>query len=192
VNLSANVRLELRFRAARALPEGPIKYAIGQCAHGKVLVACSVAGICAILLDEDAEALRGQLRAAFPSEHVEEAFTDLEASLAAVAAFIDGTGCESVLRLDITGSAFQQRVWNALCSIPAGQVRTYAEVARNIGAARRERCGRLPPRAPRTSWRSQSRATAWCAATDSPQGTAGGCSASWRSWRRSIRDARRR
>jgi AraC family transcriptional regulator of adaptative response/methylated-DNA-[protein]-cysteine methyltransferase len=136
VHLSTNVRLELRFRAAHALPEGPINYAIGRCAHGKVLVASSIAGICAILLDEDAEALRGQLRSAFPSQHIEEAFTDLAASLAAVTAFIEGTDCDSVVRLDITGTEFQQRVWKALCSIPAGQVRTYAEVAHSIGAAR--------------------------------------------------------
>jgi O-6-methylguanine DNA methyltransferase len=104
-----------------------------------VLVASSVAGICAILLDEDAEALRRQLRAAFPSQQVQEACTDLEASVAAVAALIDGTACDSVVRLDITGTQFQQRVWKALCSIPAGQVRTYAEVAHNIGAARAAR-----------------------------------------------------
>jgi hypothetical protein len=95
VNLSANVRLELRFRAARAL-QGLIKFAIGRCAHGKVLVASSVAGICAILLDEKAAALRGQLRAEFPSQPLEEAFTDLEASLAAVAAF----PCHRVVRSD--------------------------------------------------------------------------------------------
>jgi AraC family transcriptional regulator of adaptative response/methylated-DNA-[protein]-cysteine methyltransferase len=136
VNLSTNVRREFRFRSAHALPEGPIKYAIGRCASGKVLVASSVAGICAILLDEDAEALRGQLRAAFPSQHVAEAFTELEASVATVAAFIDGTACDSVVRLDIAGTQFQQRVWKALCSIPAGEVRTYTEVARSTGAAR--------------------------------------------------------
>jgi O-6-methylguanine DNA methyltransferase len=136
VNSSTNTRLDLAFRVARSPVAGPIKYAIGRCAHGRVLVACGGAGICAILLDEDAAALRRQLREAFPSHRLAEASTDMKADLAAVTAFIDGAARESVVRLDIAGTEFPQRVWSALFDIPAGQVRTYAPMARSIGAPR--------------------------------------------------------
>ena len=127
-------KLELNFRAPDVPRTGPIKFTVGRCVEGSVLVARSRLGICAIFLDDEAEGLRRQLHEAFPSHQVEEASRELGSDLANVVAFVDRSAVEGVLRLDVGGTTFQQRVWEALCRIPAGETRTYAQVAECIGA----------------------------------------------------------
>ncbi len=127
-------KFELNFRAPDAPLTGPIKVTIGQCVEGNALVARSEAGNCAIFLDADAERLRQQLHETFLSYQVVEAPTELRSDLSQVVAFVDKSATEGIINLDIGGTAFQQRVWEALCGIPVGQTRTYAEVAQCIGA----------------------------------------------------------
>jgi AraC family transcriptional regulator of adaptative response/methylated-DNA-[protein]-cysteine methyltransferase len=125
-------KFELKFRAPDAPLTDPIKFAIGQCVEGHVLVARSEVGICAIFLGDDPEGLRQQLHEAFPAHQVDEAAEELRGDLAQVVALVDKSAAEGI-DLDIGGTAFQQRVWEALCGIPDGQTRTYAEVAQCIG-----------------------------------------------------------
>ncbi len=127
-------KFELNFRTPDAPLTDRIKFTIGQCVEGNVLVARSEVGICAIFLGDDGAALRRQLHEAFPAHHVDEATEELRGDLAQVVAFVDKSTTEGIINLDIGGTAFQQRVWEALCGIPVGQTRTYAEVAQCIGA----------------------------------------------------------
>lgn len=121
------------FRAPGSQVEGPIRFTVGQAVLGKVLVGRSQRGICAILLGEEVQALRDQLAAAFPDIELQADEVSLERELGQVIGFIDKDVSERVITLDIGGSAFQQKVWQALCSIPAGKTRSYGDVARDLG-----------------------------------------------------------
>ena len=112
---------------------GDIRFAIGQCSLGAVLVAQSDKGICAITLGDDAEALIRDLQDRFPKANLIGADKAFERTVAQVIALVD-QGQALDLPLDIRGTAFQQRVWQALRAIPAGQTRSYAEVADMIGS----------------------------------------------------------
>ena len=125
---------ELNFRAPNTPVAGPLRYTVGHCTEGVVLVARSRTGICAIFLGEDARELREQLGQAFPSHSIEQADGELQRDIGDVTAFIDKRSDDGMLGLDIGGTPFQQRVWEALCDIPAGETRTYAEVAECVGA----------------------------------------------------------
>jgi len=125
---------KLRFRAPGSLLRGPIHYAIGHCVQGAILVARGAHGICAIFLDDDAKGLRQQLIQAFPKAALEEAAPSVHDGLGQVISFIDQGAAETLLELDVGGTPFQQRVWSALCDIPAGQTRSYTRLARDIGA----------------------------------------------------------
>lgn len=129
---TSNIRLN--FRASYVPVTAPIKFGVGRCIDGGLLVARSQAGICAIFLGDDAAELRDELSEAFPSRPLEEATDELQRDLGYVAAFIDKRSADGVFSLDVGGTPFQQRVWEALCGIPAGETRTYAEVAECIGA----------------------------------------------------------
>ncbi len=122
------------FRAPGSPAQGPIRYAVGQTVLGMALIGRSQAGICAILLGDDAQALRGQLAEAFPGIGLAgRPGRPCRASLAIAVAFIDKDAAEGVIDLDIGGTPFEQKVWQALCGIPAGQTRSYGEVARHLG-----------------------------------------------------------
>ena len=121
------------FRAPGSQVEGPIRYAIGQTVLGKVLVARSLRGICAIFLGEDEPALRDQLAAEFPDAEARSDQAGLARELNQVVGFIDKDTSEGVVNLDIGGTAFEQKVWQALCGIPAGKTRSYGDVARDLG-----------------------------------------------------------
>lgn len=111
-----------------------ILFAIGQCSLGKVLVAHSRLGVCAILLGDDAQQLARDLRARFPAARLTAGDVDFEAVIAKVIDFIETPERGFDLPLDIRGTAFQRRVWQALRDIPAGQTASYTDIARRIGA----------------------------------------------------------
>ncbi|VWC72858.1 methylated-DNA--protein-cysteine methyltransferase [Burkholderia lata] len=113
--------------------EGPIRYAIGKTVREMILVGKSHRGICAIFLGDSHRALIDELEAAFPHHPLETDQLGLHRELAQVIAFIDKDIAEGVIDLDIGGTPFQQQVWQALCGIPAGQTRSYGEVARDLG-----------------------------------------------------------
>ncbi|WP_151209003.1 bifunctional DNA-binding transcriptional regulator/O6-methylguanine-DNA methyltransferase Ada [Bordetella petrii] len=111
-----------------------IRFAVGQCALGAILVACSQRGICAISLGDDPEALVRELQDRFPNARLHGADSAFEQLVAQVVGFVEAPAVGLNLPLDVRGTAFQQRVWQALRDIPAGATASYAEIADRIGA----------------------------------------------------------
>lgn len=111
-----------------------IRFAVGQCSLGAILVAASPRGICAISLGDDPEALMRDMQERFPQATLigdDPAFEDW---IARVVGFVEAPKLGLDLPLDLRGTVFQQRVWQALQQIPAGETVSYTELARRIGA----------------------------------------------------------
>jgi len=121
-----------RYRAGGAAQR--IRFAVAQCSLGALLVAQSERGLCAILLGDDPDALVRDLQDRFTHAELQGGDADFEALVAKVVAFVEAPGLGLDLPLDVQGTAFQQRVWQALRAIPAGQTASYADIARRIGA----------------------------------------------------------
>jgi AraC family transcriptional regulator of adaptative response/methylated-DNA-[protein]-cysteine methyltransferase len=113
-----------------------IRFAVGQCDLGAILVAATETGVCAIELDDDPEALVRRLQDRFPKAELVGADPAFEATVARVVGFVQAPGRGLDLPLDVRGTAFQEKVWQALRRIPAGRTATYAEIARAIGMPR--------------------------------------------------------
>jgi AraC family transcriptional regulator, regulatory protein of adaptative response / methylated-DNA-[protein]-cysteine methyltransferase len=111
-----------------------IRFAVGECSLGSILVARSEKGVCAIQFADDPEALVRDLQDRFPRARLIGGDADFEKLVARVVGFIEAPGIGFDLPLDVRGTAFQQRVWAALRKIPAGATASYAEVAQSIGA----------------------------------------------------------
>jgi AraC family transcriptional regulator of adaptative response/methylated-DNA-[protein]-cysteine methyltransferase len=112
-----------------------IRYAVERCPLGNVLVAATERGVCAVFLGDDEQQLRSELQARFPrAELLGETGPHLEAALSAVQAAMGEHPAARDLPLDLRGTAFQARVWEALRAIPPGETRSYAQVAQAIGA----------------------------------------------------------
>ena len=116
-----------------------IRFAIGECSLGRVLVAASDKGVCAILFGDDRETLAGDLKKQFPRAQLVGGDKSFEQLAAKVIGFVENPHIGLDLPLDIRGTAFQHRVWDALRRIPAGSTASYAEIARIIGAPRSTR-----------------------------------------------------
>jgi AraC family transcriptional regulator of adaptative response/methylated-DNA-[protein]-cysteine methyltransferase len=110
-----------------------IRFAIGQCALGAILVAATGQGICAILLGDDPDALARDLQDRFPRAQLEGADAAFDRTVATVVGFVEAPHIGLALPLDVRGTAFQQRVWEALRAIPAGVTVSYAELAARVG-----------------------------------------------------------
>ena len=113
--------------------EADIRYGIGQSSLGRVLAASSERGICAILIGDDDAALVADLERRFANARVIAADAAFERSVSQVVALVEEPSRGLALPLDIRGTAFQQRVWQALQAIPAGETRSYADLARAVG-----------------------------------------------------------
>jgi AraC family transcriptional regulator, regulatory protein of adaptative response / methylated-DNA-[protein]-cysteine methyltransferase len=114
-------------------PRAAIRFTVGRCDLGRVMLAATEKGVCALTLgDSDAE-LEAWLRAEFPAATVEREDAGLKGWLQAVLDQLAGQLPHPDLPLDVRGTAFQRRVWEELRRIPAGETRTYAEVAGAIG-----------------------------------------------------------
>src|SRR5215468_11764705 len=120
-----------QYRAGGANEE--MRFAVGECTLGAILVASSKKGIAAILLGNDPDKLVRELQDRFPKARLIGADRDYEALVARVVGFIEAPGIDLNLPLDVRGTAFQQRVWQALQEIPVGETASYAEIARRIG-----------------------------------------------------------
>jgi AraC family transcriptional regulator of adaptative response/methylated-DNA-[protein]-cysteine methyltransferase len=120
------------YRAGGATAE--IRFAIGECSLGSILVARSDRGVCAIMLDDDPEALGRSLQERFPKAELIGGDAEFEELVAKVVGFVEAPSLGLDLPLDVRGTAFQQRVWQALREIPAGRTATYGEIAGRIGA----------------------------------------------------------
>jgi AraC family transcriptional regulator of adaptative response/methylated-DNA-[protein]-cysteine methyltransferase len=110
-----------------------VRFAVGQCSLGEVLVAATEVGVCAILLGDDPEALVGDIQARFAKARLIGADPSFETMVAKVVGLIEQPAIPLDLPLDIRGTAFQRRVWEALRAIPAGKTRSYGEVAAAVG-----------------------------------------------------------
>ncbi|MCE9606173.1 MAG: methylated-DNA--[protein]-cysteine S-methyltransferase [Planctomycetia bacterium] len=113
-----------------------LRFAIGRSALGAVLVATGTKGVAAILLGENPSFAIEALQRCFPKSQFVEGTSDDEARLAKVLAHIEDPPRPLGLRLDLRGTAFQNRVWRVVQRIPVGKTLTYAEVAKKIGAPR--------------------------------------------------------
>lgn len=113
-----------------------IRFALGQCALGAVLVAATARGIVAITLGDDPDRLLRELQDRFPAADLTGGDPDFEAVVAQVVGFVEAPRAGLDLPLDIRGTAFQEQVWQALRLIPAGETLSYAAVAERIGAPR--------------------------------------------------------
>ena len=111
-----------------------IRFAVGECSLGSILVARSELGVCAILLGDDPDALARDLQARFPRATLIGGDPGFEQLVAKVVGFIEAPRLGLDLPLDVQGTAFQQRVWQALREIPPGRTASYTEIARRIGA----------------------------------------------------------
>jgi AraC family transcriptional regulator of adaptative response/methylated-DNA-[protein]-cysteine methyltransferase len=120
------------YRAGGANTE--IRFAIGGCSLGAILVAASERGVCAILMGDEPDELARDLQDHFPRAKLIGGDTEFEQLVAKVVGFVEAPGLGLDLPLDVRGTAFQQRVWQALREIPAGKTASYAEIAKKIGS----------------------------------------------------------
>jgi AraC family transcriptional regulator of adaptative response/methylated-DNA-[protein]-cysteine methyltransferase len=126
-----------RYRAGGVNEE--IKFAVGQTSLGAILVASSKKGVASILLGDDPEELVRNLQDRFPKARLVGADREYEALVARIVGLVETPRIGLSLPLDIRGTAFQRRVWQALQEIPVGETVSYAEVARRIGSPKAAR-----------------------------------------------------
>ncbi|MDY0975365.1 bifunctional DNA-binding transcriptional regulator/O6-methylguanine-DNA methyltransferase Ada [Massilia sp. CFBP9012] len=110
-----------------------IRFAVAECSLGAILVAATGRGICAILMGDQPEPLVEDLQARFPKAELRGAEEGFERTVALVIGLVEQPRIGLELPLDVRGTAFQQRVWQALRAIPSGQTVTYAELAERVG-----------------------------------------------------------
>lgn len=120
-----------RYRAGGA--EACIRFAVGECTLGAILVACSGKGVVAIALGDDPDALVKDLQDRFPRAAMVGDDPAFMQTVATVIALVDEPRRAVELPLDIRGTAFQERVWQALRRIPAGSTVTYSGLAARLG-----------------------------------------------------------
>jgi AraC family transcriptional regulator of adaptative response/methylated-DNA-[protein]-cysteine methyltransferase len=110
-----------------------IRFAVAACSLGALLVAATAKGICCILLGDDPDVLVRDLQDRFPHAELVGAEPEFEGTVAQVVAFVEAPRIGLDLPLDVRGTAFQQRVWQALRQIPPGRTVGYAELAARLG-----------------------------------------------------------
>jgi AraC family transcriptional regulator of adaptative response/methylated-DNA-[protein]-cysteine methyltransferase len=120
-----------RYRAGGAGVE--IRFAVAECSLGAILVASTDQGICCILMGDDPDTLARDLQDRFPNAVLRGAEAEFEGTVAQVIGFVEAPRLGLDLPLDVRGTAFQQRVWQALREVPAGQTVSYAELAQRLG-----------------------------------------------------------
>jgi len=123
--------------AARRGGQGEtIRTALADCPFGRLLVGATAQGVCFIGFAEPDAALLGDLRRRFPQAQLHEDDVGLADIIRQVVAFIAEPKAALSLPLDLRGTVFQRRVWEALCLIPPGETRTYAQLAASMGIPR--------------------------------------------------------
>jgi AraC family transcriptional regulator of adaptative response/methylated-DNA-[protein]-cysteine methyltransferase len=114
-------------------PGETIRFAIGECSLGSILVAASEKGVCAVFLGDDPGGLARDLQDRFPKASLVGGDTRFERLVAQVVGLVEAPGSAVDLPLDVRGTVFQKKVWDALRSIPPGGTASYSEIARRIG-----------------------------------------------------------
>lgn len=123
-----------RYRAGGANTE--IRFAIGECSLGSILVAQSERGVCAIFMGDDPDELSRDLQDRFPHANFIGDDAEFEQLVANVVGFVEAPGLGLNLPLDVRGTAFQHRVWQALRKIPVGETVSYTDIAKRLGSPR--------------------------------------------------------
>jgi AraC family transcriptional regulator of adaptative response/methylated-DNA-[protein]-cysteine methyltransferase len=111
-----------------------ICFAVGQSSLGAILVASSDKGVASILIGDDPDELVRDLQDRFPNARLVGGDTEYESMVVRVVGFVETPKIGLNLPLDVRGTAFQRRVWQALQAIPVGQTCSYSEIARSIDA----------------------------------------------------------
>jgi AraC family transcriptional regulator of adaptative response/methylated-DNA-[protein]-cysteine methyltransferase len=125
------------YRAGGASVE--IRFAIGECSLGSILVASTTRGVCAILMGDDPERLARDFQEGFPHAVLIGGDPGFERLVARVVGLVEAPRLGLDLPLDVLGTVFQHRVWRALRGIPAGKTATYSDIAKRIGSPKSAR-----------------------------------------------------
>lgn len=112
-----------------------IRFAVGECSLGSVLVAATDKGVCAILIGDDPVFLVRDLQDRFPRAELVGGDPVFEENVAKVVGMVEQPWTSVELPLDIRGTAFQQKVWRVLREVPSGATVSYVEIARRIDAS---------------------------------------------------------
>jgi len=116
-----------------------IRFAVGECSLGSILVAATEKGICTILLGDEPGRLVRELEDRFPKAELAGGEPEFESLVARVVGLVEAPALGHDLPLDIRGTAFQQRVWQALREIPAGETASYSGIAAAVGSPKASR-----------------------------------------------------
>ena len=119
------------FRAGGAGAD--VRFAVGECSLGSILVAASDKGVCAIFFGDDPDALTRDLQDRFPEANLTGGDESFDRWVALVVGFVEKPTTSLALPLDIRGTSFQIRVWEAVQTIPFGSTASYTEIAKQIG-----------------------------------------------------------
>ncbi len=130
----ASHRLGMSARAYRARGKGErVEYAVFASGLGRVLVARTAKGVCAVRLGADTDGLVRDLAEEFSAAELVRDERALASTVAGIRRYLAGDGTLANVPLDLRGTVFQRRVWDALRRIPRGETRSYGEIARAIG-----------------------------------------------------------
>lgn len=116
-----------------------MQFAVVSCALGRLLVAYTEHGVCAVALGDDDAGMERQLRRDFPNARILPAGSAIHEWISVIVDAVDGSLSAAAVPLDVRGTAFQARVWKELQRIPRGTTLTYSEVAARIGQPRAAR-----------------------------------------------------
>lgn len=119
--------------------DASIRFAVGECSLGSILVAATDKGVCAIEFGNDPDTLVRGLQDRFPSARIIGGDQEFEQLVAGVVGFVESPALGLDLPLDVRGTVFQQRVWQALREIPSGSTASYTEIAERIGTPKAAR-----------------------------------------------------
>ena len=110
-----------------------ISYTIVDCPLGRLLVAATARGVCAVSLGDADAPLEAALRGEYPAAKIERDERGLGEWVEAILRYLAGQQPQLDLPLDVQATAFQWQVWQALRAIPVGQTRSYSAVAQALG-----------------------------------------------------------
>ena len=116
-----------------------IRFAVGECSLGSILVATTARGICAVLLGDNPEALAHELEDRFPQAELVGGDGEFESVVARIVGLVEAPALGLDLPLDVRGTTFQRRIWQALSEVPAGTTASYSEIADRVGSPKAAR-----------------------------------------------------
>ena len=111
-----------------------IRFAVGECSLGSILIAATANGICAVSFGDDPQGLVHELERRFSKAVLVGGDEAFETLVAKVVGFVERPSAALDLPLDVRGTAFQQRVWQALRQTLPGESFSYSDLAKRLGA----------------------------------------------------------